>query len=284
MSSHVADDLAAFAEDQLDAVDRERVSQHLAGCKACRDVLERVRDGIALASQLGREPMPPEVAARIRKAIDEQELEPRADADAGRGWIRWWQAAAAAVFLIVGVALYWQLNRPWVRLEAASGPPTRFEREGRELHDRLVSGNAPLTFASRDEDALWQWLAAQGAPVTSIRVARPEAERAEFVPIGAAVQTFDAAKTSVLAYRIDGRPVTLTLALARDVPDAPAAGWWTKRVTHRRDASGRNTLTWTVGGGTYVMVSELEGAGQRACLICHTAPAFRQRLLDLRQP
>ena len=56
-------------------------------------------------------------------------------------------------------------------------------------------------------------------------------------------------------------PVTLTLALARDVPDAPAAGWWTKRVTHRRDASGRNTLTWTVGGGTYVMVSELEGAG-----------------------
>ena len=89
------------------------------------------------------------------------------------------------------------------------------------------------------------------------------------------------AKTSVLAYRIDGRPVTLALALTHDVPNAPAAGWWTKRVMHRRDGVGVNTLTWTVGGGTYVMVSELGDAGQRACLICHTAAKFRQRVEQL---
>ena len=76
--------------------------------------------------------------------------------------------------------------------------------------------------------------------------------------------------------------MTLALALSGDVPNAPEAGWWTKRVTHRRDANGTNTLTWTVGGGTYVMVSELDGAGQRACLICHTAPAFRERITMLR--
>jgi hypothetical protein len=49
-------------------------------------------------------------------------------------------------------------------------------------------------------------------------------------------------------------------------------------VGHRRDATGASTLTWTVGGGTYVMVSELDGAGQRACLICHTTPRFRAAL------
>jgi hypothetical protein len=115
-----------------------------------------------------------------------------------------------------------------------------------------------------------------------MQVVRPNDERSQFVPLGAAVQTLDGARTSVLAYRIDGRPVTLAQALARDVPDAPPTGWWTKRVMHRRDANGINTLTWTVGGGTYVLVSELEGAGQRACLICHTAPKFKERILDLR--
>ena len=159
--------------------------------------------------------------------------------------------------------------------------PTRFERDGRELHDRLVAGSAPLTFTSNDERQLWQWLASQGAPVTSIRIERAASEQEQFVPLGAAVYTLGGARTSVLEYRIDGRPVTLALALSGDVPDAPEAGWLTKRVVHRRDATGRNTLTWTVGGGTYVMVSELDGAGQRACLICHTAAPFRRRIHEL---
>jgi hypothetical protein len=39
-----------------------------------------------------------------------------------------------------------------------------------------------------------------------------------------------------------------------------------------------------VGGGTYVMVSELDGAGQRACLICHTSPGFVGALTRLSMP
>jgi len=80
-------------------------------------------------------------------------------------------------------------------------------------------------------------------------------------------------------YRIDGRPVTLVLARAGDVIDAPPSSWWSKRVTRRRDAHGVNTLRWTVGGGTYVLVSELEGQGQQACFICHTDPKFQSAIL-----
>jgi len=101
------------------------------------------------------------------------------------------------------------------------------------------------------------------------------------VPVGATVRELAGARTSVIAYRIDGQPVTLMLALEGDVPDAPSAGWWSKRVTHRRDARGAHTLTWTVGGGTYVLVSELGGYGQQACFICHTDEKFQRPILGL---
>ena len=279
MQGHVVDELAPYVEEQLDAGDRARVEAHLGDCEACRDELERIRHGLVIASTLGPEPMPEDIAARIRAGI--RDAPPGAGID-DRAASPWWKAVAAVLLLAFGVALFWHLNRPWVRLDAATAAATGFETEGRQLHDRVVAGTRPLTFVSNDERALWRWLDSEGAPVTQMRIARPEGERAQFVPLGAAVETLAGAKTSVLSYRIDGRPVTLALALSRDVPNAPEAGWWTKRVRHRRDANGINTLTWTVGGGTYVLVSELDEAGQRACLICHTAPAFRERIRALR--
>ena len=280
MLGHVVDELAAFAEDQLAATARARVSRHLASCAECRLALEEVRRGIALASGLIAEPMPADVAARIRRQLESAVVLPTRTGARAAGF-GWWQAAAALLVTAASLAFYWQVNRPWVRLEAASQLPTPFEREGRELHDRLAAGSTPLAFRSGDERELWRWLAAQGAPITSMRVERSASEQAEFVPLGASVQTLDGARTSVLAYRIDGHPVTLALAHTDSVHDAPKAGLLTKRVMHRRDASGRNTLTWTVGDGTYVMVSELDGAGQRACLICHTSEPFRRRIHDL---
>ena len=280
MNGHVGDELAAYADDQLEPSSRARVAQHLERCGQCRDELARIRHGLALASRLTAEDMPADLADRLRARIVSGAMQAFPSRPTA-GAAPWWRAAAAAAITLAAIGLYWQLNRPWVQLHAATAAPTRFEAEGRQLHDRLTSGVHPLTVRADDERALWQWLAAQGAPVTSMRVSRPEDERRRFVPLGAAVETIGGVKTSVLSYRIDGRPVTLALALSGDVSDAPAAGWWTKRVTHRRDANGVNTLTWTVGGGTYVMVSELDDAGQRACLICHIAPPFRDRISQL---
>jgi anti-sigma factor RsiW len=276
---HVFNQLAAFAEDQLDAHARAHVERHLTQCAECRAALSEIRAGIELAATLRAERMPPEVVTRVRG-----QLSAASGVRARRRSGAWWQVAAVAATIVAVVGLYWQVNRPWVRLQAASSEPTAFEHEGRELHDRIASGHAPLTFQSTDEQALWQWLDSQRAPVTSMVVSRPAAQRGQFVPIGAAVHELDGVRTSVLSYRIDGRPVTLALASAAEVPNAPAPGWWSKRVMHRRDARGANTLTWTVGGGTYVMVSELGGAGQKACLICHTTARFTDAVMRLSPP
>ena len=55
---HVFDDLAAYAENQLAEKRHADVERHLTGCAECRESLARVREGIALASQLTSEPMP----------------------------------------------------------------------------------------------------------------------------------------------------------------------------------------------------------------------------------
>jgi hypothetical protein len=194
----------------------------------------------------------------------------------------WWKAAAAVFVACAGIALYWQVNRPWAELHAATLPPTAFEREGRELHDLIRNRREALEYLTADDEDAWRWLASQGAPVTSLRPDRTEAGKGRFVPVGVTVQRLAGARTSVLEYRIDGRPVTLMLARQRDVADAPSAGLWSKRVGHRRDANGINTLTWTVGGGTYVLVSELDGYGQHACFICHTDNRFQEPIAALR--
>lgn len=271
---HVFDRLAAYAEHQLDAGSLAHVEAHLSRCARCRAALAEVRRGIALASELEPVAMPPAVAGRIRNQI-------LASGAPSTGSLRWVYAAAAIMLAIAGVAVYWQVNRPWARLVETQASPTPFEREGRDLHERLKRHEVALAYSTSDELDAWRWLRSQRAPVTSLRPNRRAEDRSRFVPLGAAVREIAGIRTSVISYRIDGRPVTLMLALADEVPDAPSPGWWSKRVTHRRDARGANTLTWTVGGGTYVLVSELEGHGQRACFICHTDAKFQRPIMEV---
>jgi hypothetical protein len=285
MLGHVFDELSGYAEGQIDGTRRARVERHLARCGRCRTALAEIRVGIGLASEMRGGAMPDAVAARLRRMlVTRADIDVASTQETVESRERWrvvLPLAAAAVFVLLGTGLYWHVNRPWVRMQAAAGATTAFERDGRALHDALRSGAATPTFTTGDDQAMWDWLASQHAPVTSMRITRSVPEREHFVPRGAMVHTLGGVRTSVLSYRIDGHPVTLALAAAHDVTDAPPPGWWSKRVTHRRDASGVNTLTWTVGGGTYVMVSELDGAGQRACLICHTAPRFREAIQAL---
>jgi len=271
---HVIDDLAAYAEQQLDAESAARVEAHLANCPRCRVRLDAVRRGIALASELEAEPMPASAAARLRHTLRASGPDRRESASAWSPGLR--MAVVATVALLV-LGIVWQINRPWADLRAADHTSTAFERQAREIHERL-RGGASMQTRTTDEARMRQWMVEQRAPIASIAVQRPPDERVRFVSRGISVEDVAGARASVLEYAIDGRPVTLVVARQDDVTDAPAAGWLSKRVAHRRTEDGRNTLTWSTGGQTYVLVSELEGLGQRACFICHTDSRFRDAI------
>lgn len=282
LARHVVDRLAAYAEAQLEPRERTSVERHLAGCARCRATLDEVRRGLGLMRELEAEAMPADdaEAMRARLLAFAADRSAAARASTARRMPRTlWRAAAVLLLTLAGAVAYWQANRPWATLIAAEAPATAFEREGLAIHRRFVTGDA-VDFATSSEADAWRWLASVHAPVTSLVPDRPMAERARFLPAGAAVRDIAGARTSVLSYRVDGRPVTLLLARAADVADAPSSGWWSKRVTYRREGS-ISSLTWTVSGGTYVLVSELEGFGQRACFVCHTSARFQTPILAL---
>jgi len=269
MSEHEFDRLAAFAEHQLDAQEQARVGAHVAACDQCTRALADVRRGIALANELEPIPMPSNVANAIRaRTIPARRWRPSL-------------AAAAVLAMMVGAASYWQLNRPWATMLTLKAAPTSFELDGRNIHAALA-GTAELDYLPRDDRDAWEWLAAQRGPVAGLLPNHSADERDRFRVAGAAVRTVGGARASVVSYRIDGKPVTLVLANRRDVPGAPPAGLLSKPIMHRRDENGANVLTWSVGGGTYVMVSELDDAGQRACSVCHTGQRFQTAIASLR--
>ncbi len=279
---HVIDDLAAYVEQQLDAESRARVEAHLSACERCRAGLEEVRRGIALASELEVEPMPAAAAARVRHTLTDAGEFERASRTSGAWFPDFRIAGVGAAVLVLFVAA-WQVKRPWADLRAADHASIAFEREAREIHERLRAGG-PMQLRTADEARMRQWMEEHGAPVASIAALRPVHERVRFVPAGISLENVAGARSSVLEYRIDGRPVTLVVAAQGEVAGAPAAGWLSKRVAHRRTPDGRNTLTWSTGGQTYVLVSELEGLGQRACFICHTDARFRDTIEGLTVP
>lgn len=274
MDEHVLDDLAAYLDDELPAAARARVAAHLERCGYCREELTSVARGLRLVHGLEAPGMPEAAARHLREVLLPPVVQPAVLAAPAR----WRGAWAAAVLMAAGIAAvgYWQVNRPWIRLAWTDAAATPFEQAGRRLHEDLVAGRTAVDVSSTDARVLWSWLERQGAPTTT--PVRSGADPARIVPVGAAVRTLAGARVSVLAYRIDGRPVTLALADRDTVPERPAAGWWSKQVHHKWSGAGRHSLTWTIGGGTYVMIAELDGDGLTACLICHDDARFVRRV------
>ncbi|HYW09047.1 MAG TPA: anti-sigma factor [Longimicrobium sp.] len=143
---HMHDEVqAALAVEALDALDpgeRERVSEHLAGCAECRAELESFRETAALLGHLAR-PRPLDAArsdrmrARLvaRAAADRPAPAevPRADVipitRARGGRSMGWMAAAASVALLLGVGAYAGTLRGRVAALESRAATLRVERE-----------------------------------------------------------------------------------------------------------------------------------------------------------
>ena len=113
-NGEVRDLLPDYLHDRLESSVRQSVERHLAGCAACRDELELLRD---LRGTLGRAPRID--VATIAAAI------PPYSAPVQKGWARSWRTAAAIAAIVVGgtsIALLAHLRQP---TQVAEGPAIR---------------------------------------------------------------------------------------------------------------------------------------------------------------
>ena len=63
--------LIDFVSDELPAEHRQRVEQHLRRCPPCVAYLDSYQVTIRLTKQLPCEPLPPELEARLRAAVQD---------------------------------------------------------------------------------------------------------------------------------------------------------------------------------------------------------------------
>jgi predicted anti-sigma-YlaC factor YlaD len=267
---HVLNDLAAYAEGQLDPHKADRVKTHVAECEECRGALDAVQRAHRMLEALPTVAMPPAEVEKLTAALRRAGERPR---HVRPGLV----AAAAAVVIAIALAGYFALAGIGPDLIAEPGP-AGLTPLASDLHKRLEAGDLAFAFESSDPARVRAWLSSQSAPETSLAAPVDRAGWPPIRPRGAAVVGTRGAAVSVVAYEVDGRPVTLVTAREHDVPDAPEGAWLAKRVYVSRDARGRPSLTWTTGGQTYAIVSSLPGVGQTACLVCHDDQKFRERL------
>jgi anti-sigma factor RsiW len=269
---HVTADLLRFEEGELPSERSTEVGSHLQRCARCAGQLEAIRSARrTLTSELRAYGMPEDVSVQVRNAVTLGAT----SQNSGPQWLGFRPfPVAASLVLLVAIAAGWQLGRPWIGLRDASAPALAFERAAVALHEQAAKGGVSLDFESGSPSAIRNWLHDQGAPVAKL-VTQPSESAARIVPVGASVARLRGGSASLVRYKVDGHAVTLMTADAGATP-GPSASWpLSKQITRRRD-NGVDALTWTTGGQTYVLVSDLPGRGTQACLLCHADARFRQ--------
>lgn len=237
------------------------------------------RDGIEaeLARALAPARLPEERAATIREALR------TADLRAARRRRRWIAPLAAMFVLAPALVLWRSAHAPRLAPAPPGEPAAAFERMAVALHDGGEDGSGGVVLRTASPDAARAWGRARTGVDVNLPAARPAEDEGRFALHAIAAVEHRGRPALAVWYEVDGRPVTLAVARAADVPDGAPA--WTlagKSVRSRRDG-GHGLLSWTNSGQSYVLVSDLPGDGRRACFVCHTQPA-RRRVIDRLAP
>ena len=154
---HVTDNLSAFADGVLPARQTERIAEHLKACESCRQELEEIRFGAALAKHLTLVPAP----EGLWSSIEQRWAERAADGAAAAGWPGWpnwpnwpgwqgwltdrrfrWVSALASTALICAAALtYVALQH---RLTPAPAASQAESQAGSQAASQAASGRFEL--------------------------------------------------------------------------------------------------------------------------------------------
>jgi anti-sigma factor ChrR (cupin superfamily) len=282
---HVEPLLPRYAEGDLAPEEAQSVARHLDRCRRCREAEREVRAGLRLAARLEPAALPPERASAIRAALlagAPAASATGAPAAAGRLPSRRWLAAAAAVVLVAGLGAWLRARPAHLRVVTSDASASRLEAAALALHERHRSDQLELDLRTRSVVEARRWSQAHVALDASLASQRPEEDGDRYELEG--VRAVDLGGTTALAvaYRVDGRPVTLLTARAGDLPDhGPIWGFGGKTVRYRAVRAGHKLLSWTNAGQAYTLVSDLPGYGQQACFVCHTNAARRQVITSM---
>lgn len=281
-------ELLEYLDGSLEEARAKRLEMRLQASEELRAEFDKIAFGHDLMKGLKPSPMPAERASRLRSrlldplALPAVETQDASATDTG-SFPSAWMAVAALLVVAVATGLLLQLRQPSVRLRLAQDSPGMLERAALTLHTGKYTSEPVVNLASSSLSDTQQWVRRTAGLQIQTDIPPTPMNCCRDVNLRQACKTsVEGCTTAALRYEVDGHPVTLVMAEARRVPDAPEPSLWHKEVVFRpADADGLKTLSWTEGGQTYTLVSDLPEYGQKACLLCHLEEETRRRIEDI---
>lgn len=261
-----------YVDGEIGAAEQMAFEAHLLECERCRDEYEGVQDVVNTVR--GSNPLYPTPVSLLPK------LEHIVENDrAGRRKRIRIRAAVMAASFAATVLLV-------AMLPMLMGQ--RFTSFASDTHLRYAQGVLPLAISSEDADLVSDWLKTHlpfhlGLP--DFR-SQPAAMKS-YSLVGARSMQFEGRDVAYLAYRMDGRPISLLVTPGAGViPSRGEAYISGKLIFHFSSEKGLKLITWSDRGLSYALVSDVQVEGAHSCVVCHGSelerPKFEQLLpLDI---
>ena len=265
--------LTAYVDGELLADERREVDAHLAGCPPCRNLLtEEVRLAAAIRDAIPREAAPSALRASVGRLLE---------SPPARRATRSVAALAAAAALTAVALVPWGARALRDRPEPAtpaSAPP--FVTLAVDSHLRYADGRLPLEVRSARPEEVSRFFAGR-LPFHLTLPAYPvgPGEQKFYELEGGRLVSLGNDYVAYVAYRMEGRPISLLVASEDDVKPSGRDVVRSGKLTFHLDAmAGLKIITWSDNGLTYALASDVSVEGARSCLVCHGSPAERRRI------
>jgi len=259
--------VSPFLDGELVGEDRAAFVDHVAGCASCQASLAEERRVVLLVRQgLPLYHAPASLRARVERLLAPPSRRPR-----------WAIAAACVSALLAGGLLL-------VRKPAASSEPkaaSELASLAARTHLRYTRGELPLDVRSDQAGAVKHFFAGRvpfGLTLPDYQV--PPGEQKPYELAGGRLVSFKNEAAAFVAYRVQGRPISLLVTSASVV--RPPGGEVVVSASlrfHVESAEGLKVITWTDNGLTYALASDLDVPGSQSCIVCHGSPQERRKLL-----
>ena len=230
--------IAALIDNELSALEQQRLEQHLASCLACTIELDRQRMAQSALRGLSASLHAP---ADLRERIDAVLAQPRGGR---RALVTAGSLAAALLILLFGVAAWYRASHPL--------PDASLLTFAAQAHQRETESAVPVTLSSSDATAVEAWARPRGDKHLDV----PSLDAAGYRLVGARLEPGISAQAVTLVYEGGGTRLTCTVvpisnsvfAKLASTPSTP------DRVV---TVEGTGIVSWRDGDAIYLLAADL---------------------------